>query len=91
MHNIEDIKKEGLPPGISGFIAEGVMLTGHVLRAPRMSSSVPCMYRQVRYGDDPTVVLQGGYQWQEGWSDSGIDWRDMPIEQLPAREQEEKQ
>lgn len=31
---------------------------------------------------DGELILQGAYQWQEGWDKSEIEWRDIPTEQL---------
>lgn len=46
----------------------------------RIESSIPTLYRLAKTSDG-TLILQGGYRWQQGFTNTGITWRD--IETVP--------
>ena len=48
-------------------------------KAVRTESNTPIAYRLMKKRDG-TLVLQGAYQWFEGFSMSGIEWRDITTE-----------
>lgn len=47
---------------------------------PRVEAAFPVDYRLGRRNGE--LVLQGAYQWMEGFQNNGIEWRDIPIVEL---------
>ena len=50
--------------------------------APRRTEkATPDAYRLAKKSDGE-LVLQGAYMWQEGWTNYGHEWRDIPTVDL---------
>jgi len=43
----------------------------------RYERNAPDFYRLARMKDG-TLVLQGAFYWQQGWTSTGHEWRDVP-------------
>lgn len=54
----------------------GTDFTMSTITAARVESSVPVQYRLARRNGN--LILQGCYQWQQGFDSSGFEWRDIP-------------
>jgi hypothetical protein len=48
------------------------------ITAARVENLTPSAYRLKRSLTSGELVLQGCFTWQQGWSESGFDWRDIP-------------
>jgi hypothetical protein len=58
-------------------LLQGSQLATACLQAARIENTVPFSYRLKRLKETGELVLQGCFQWQEGWK-SGHEWRDIP-------------
>jgi hypothetical protein len=73
----EDQESHKAPEAASGLndgLGESVLIFATPVRT---RSNTPVTFRLAKHKDG-TLVLQGGFHWQEGWSAHGIDWEDLP-------------
>ena len=52
-------------------------ITVSTLDAARVENTIPFSYRLMRLKGTGELVLQGCFQWHQGW-ESGHEWRDIP-------------
>lgn len=56
--------------------------TTAIIAPARTESTAPNAYRLAKKANGE-LMLQGAYMWQEGWSNYGHEWRDIPTVELP--------
>ena len=52
-------------------------LTTSCMQAARVENTIPSSYRLVRLKETGELVLQGCFQWTEGWK-CGSEWQTIP-------------
>ena len=64
---------------------DSIVVSGDVknltIGAARVKNQTAVAYRLARKKDG-SIILQGCFQWQEGWDKSGHDWEEIPIVDL---------
>ena len=79
--DIERESSEGLhKPDLALAQSPFTILESILPKQPRTENSTPIAYRLVSRSG--TLTLQGLFQWTEGWTKSGGEWRDIPTVEL---------
>ena len=58
-------------------LCQGAPLTTGYTQAARFENNIPFSYRLKRLKETGELVLQGCFQWTQGWK-TGHEWRDLP-------------
>jgi hypothetical protein len=56
----------------------GVYVHTSRIAAPRIQSNKPMDFRYMKK-DDGRLILQGAYAWSQGFTDGGVEWKDIPV------------
>jgi len=72
----KDLEGSRGPLVIRGATQSG-SLTTSCMQAARVENTIPSSYRLVRLKETGELVLQGCFQWTEGWK-CGSEWQTIP-------------